>query len=471
MPPSIRTISLGLSLFGLVLAQSATAGERRPSAAAQLRSAAIPGLIIKFRTPPMAGRVTPGEIRQQGAERVQRLAAPAARAGLTLQFSRRLATGADLFKLSRPLSSAAAFRLARSMQRQHPDIEYAEPDVINKVMGVGSAAGRPNDASFPAQWDLHEAAGGMNVPPAWLLGRGRGVVVAVLDTGVRPHADLQANLLPGYDFVSDMAASNDEDGRDDDASDPGDDCGLGNTWHGTHVAGTVAAVADNGIGISGVAPEAKVVPVRVLGMCGGRSSDIVDGMVWAAGGEVEGVPANANPARILNLSLGSAIPCLNSYREAVNRVVALGGLVVAAAGNESQNVRSDQPASCPGAFAVSAVNREGGRAYYSNYGAMVGIAAPGGELYTHEDGILSTLNDGVSELGNDSYDYYQGTSMAAPHIAGLAALMWSVNPRLSAAQIRSLIMSTARPFPAACASCGAGIADAEAAVKAAKALR
>ncbi|MDN3578868.1 S8 family peptidase [Chitinimonas viridis] len=478
----LSSLSLAVVL-GAALAAPAHAGTKQPTASAeqphsqprlQARSAAtrvqpandmVSSLIVKFKRNAAGASLSRAQAMQQGAERAQRLAPIAAKSGLSISHTRQLSIGADVFKLGRSISVAAAFRLAREMQRNNPDIAYAEPDVINRIMAV------PTDPYYSMQWDMYEPAGGMNVERAWNITRGEGAVVAVLDTGVRAHPDLVANLLPGYDFISNDAAGNDGDGRDADPTDPGDDCGQGSSWHGTHVAGTVAAVADNGIGVAGVAPAAKVVPVRVLGKCGGSSGDIIDAMVWASGGTVTGVPDNANPARVLNLSLGSAIPCLNSYREAVAHVSKLGALVVAAAGNESQNVRSAQPASCPGVLAVSATTRAGGRAYYSNYGSLVSLAGPGGETFEASDGILSTFNEGLSEPGADSYYFYQGTSMAAPHIAGLAALMLSVNPRLTSAQLRALMQQTARPFPSACAGCGAGIADAEAAVKAAQAAK
>jgi serine protease len=167
------------------------------------------------------------------------------------------------------------------------------------------------------------------------------------------------------------------------------------------------------------------------------------------------------------------VPCLNTYREALANATQRGAVVVVAGGNGLQNARNAQPAGCPGAVAVAATNRAGGRAYYSNYGAMITVAAPGGEMTdtTDTNGILSTFNDGASAPGNDSYAYDQGTSMAAPHVAGVVALMLSANPKLTVPQVRQVLTSTARRFPAACAGCGAGIVDADAAVRAAQALR
>ena len=319
---------------------------------------------------------------------------------------------------------------------------------------------------------------GIDVLGAWDVTRGAGVDVAVIDTGYRPHADLAANIVGGYDMISDPSVSNDGDGRDPDARDPGDwttrnECGVGwpgydSSWHGTHVAGTIAAVTDNGVGVAGIAPAAKVVPLRVLGTCGGYTSDIADAMVWASGGTVSGVPANPNPARVLNLSLGGSGACDATSQNAISSARSRGTVVVVAAGNESADVSTSSPANCNGVIAVAAYGPTGARAYYSNYGSLVDLAAPGGdESSATSDGVLSTLNAGTTTPGADTYAYYQGTSMAAPHVAAVAALMVSANPALSPDQVESLLKSSARPFVASCSGCGAGMLDANAAVHAA----
>ncbi|MEE7547807.1 S8 family serine peptidase, partial [Xanthomonas sp. Kuri4-1] len=169
---------------------------------------------------------------------------------------------------------------------------------------------------------------GINVRPAWDKATGNGVVVAVIDTGITSHPDLDANILPGYDFISDTFVSRDGDGRDADPSDEGDwnpvqgECYTtpspspitDSSWHGTHVAGTIAAVTNNAVGVAGTAYNAKIVPVRVLGRCGGYTSDIADAIVWASGGSVSGVPANANPAEVINMSLGGSGTCSTTYQ-------------------------------------------------------------------------------------------------------------------------------------------------------------
>jgi serine protease len=303
-------------------------------------------------------------------------------------------------------------------------------------------------------------------------------VVAVIDTGYRPHADLAANIVGGYDFISTAAVGNDGNGRDSDALDPGDatiagECAAGepaysSSWHGTHVAGTIAALTNNGAGVAGVAYGAKVLPVRVLGKCGGYTSDIADGVVWAAGGAVSGVPANAHPARVLNLSLGGGGSCGTTMQNAINTARSRGAVVVVAAGNSNTNASNATPANCAGVVTVAATNRSGGRSYYSNYGTVVDIAAPGGDMRSAAtNGILSTLNSGPTSPGVDTLAYYQGTSMATPHVAGVAALMLAVKSSLTPDQVESLLKSSARAFPVACSGCGTGIVNAAAAVAAA----
>ncbi|WLD58621.1 S8 family serine peptidase [Salinispirillum sp. LH 10-3-1] len=360
------------------------------------------------------------------------------------------------------------------------DIEHVEIDHRMQPLMT------PNDPQYQQQWHLYEPAGGINAPAAWSITTGSNdVVVAVLDTGIRPHADLVDNLLPGYDFVSDVWMANDGDGRDSDASDPGDwvragACGNNrpardttNSWHGTHVAGTIAAAGNNGVGVTGVAWQAKIVPVRVLGRCGGYTSDIADGIRWAAGLPVAGVPNNPNPAQVINMSLGGTAQCGLAYQRAINDAVNAGATIVVAAGNENQNVANATPANCPNVISVASTNRQGARAFYSNYGDGIHIAAPGGEMSQSQvGGVLSTHNSGRTSIGSDSYAFQQGTSMAAPHVAGIAALMYAVQPNLTHDQVKDALQQTARTFPAVSGSnrcttslCGPGIADAHGALE------
>jgi len=390
--------------------------------------------------------------------------------GIVVRESHAISTGAQVFKLDRKRGLKEVQSLAAEMMARDPSIEYAEPDRIMTHMAT------PTDPRYNEQWHYFEAAGGLRLPAAWDASTGSGVTVAVIDTGYRPHADLSGQLLPGYDFISTAAIANDGDGRDSDASDTGDavaagSCGSGqptrdqtSSWHGTHVAGTIAARTNNGVGVAGVAYNARIVPVRVLGKCGGYTSDIADAITWSSGGTVSGVPANANKARVLNMSLGGGGACDATTQNAINGARSRGAVVVVAAGNDAVNVSNASPANCSGVIAVAATGRTGGRASYSNYGTLVDVAAPGGD---GSYGVLSTLNAGSGAPAGDSYAAYQGTSMATPHVAGVAALMLALNTNLTPDEIEARLKSTARAFPASCSGCGAGIVDAAAAVAAA----
>ncbi|KZN51959.1 S8 family peptidase [Pseudoalteromonas luteoviolacea] len=350
------------------------------------------------------------------------------------------------------------------------NVEHIEVDQMLQPFAA------PNDPSYSSQWHYFEAAGGINAPAAWDKATGSGVVVAVLDTGYRPHADLNANILPGYDMISNLSVANDGGGRDSDARDPGDavtanECGYthsarNSSWHGTHVAGTVAAVTNNGEGVAGVAYDSKVVPVRVLGKCGGLTSDIADGIIWASGGSVAGVPANANPADVINMSLGGSGACSSTTQNAINQARANGSVIIIAAGNDNDNANNYNPGNCAGIVNVASVGRDGGRAYYSNYGSSIDVAAPGGaqSFANDPEGILSTYNSGSNTPVSDSYSYSQGTSMAAPHVAGIAALIKQAKPTATPDEIETILKNTTRSFPATCTNCGTGIVDANAAV-------
>jgi serine protease len=401
-------------------------------------------------------------------ERLQQLAAPL---GARMTLLRQMGTGAHVYKLGKRLSLADLRQLGEQIKAADANVEYVEPD--RKMYPLFT----PNDPSYTAQWDLYETTAGIRAPAAWDQATGTGVVVAVIDTGYRPHADLTGQLVAGYDMIADTAVSVDGNGRDSDPSDPGDwhaagfcstdDPGENSSWHGTHVAGTIAAKTNNGVGVAGIAFNAKVQPVRVLGKCGGYTSDIADGITWASGGTVSGVPANATPAKVLNLSLGGGGTCDTTTQTAINGARSRGASVIVAAGNENQNASNSSPANCSGVVAVAATDRYGARAYYSNYGSIVALAAPGGDVRASaSNGILSTLNAGTTTPGADNYAYYQGTSMATPHVAGVAALMYSAKPTATPDQITAALKSSARAFPGTCSQCGAGLLDANAAVTA-----
>lgn len=390
------------------------------------------------------------------------------RAGVGMLRERTIATGGDVIRLDEHLSARRLAALLAAMKAD-PRVEYAEEDRLMHTLLT------PNDTYYTNQWDLYESTAGIDVPTAWDKANGSGVVVAIIDTGYRPHADLVNNIVGGYDFIADTSVSNDGNGRDSDASDPGDwttagQCGSGSSatsssWHGTHVAGTVGAVTNNGSGVAGVAYGAQIVPVRVLGTCGGYTSDIADGIVWASGGSVSGVPTNTHPAKVLSLSLGGSGACDSTTQAAVNGARSRGATVVVAAGNSNADSANFSPASCTGVIAVAAVNRSGGKAYYSNYGSVVAVAAPGGDTRSSSsNGILSTLNTGTTTPGSDTYGYYQGTSQATPHVSGVAALLYAIKPTITPDEVRTALTSTARAFPATCSQCGAGIIDAAAAI-------
>ncbi|WP_344388867.1 S8 family peptidase [Streptomyces vastus] len=391
-------------------------------------------------------------------------------AGEDLDFQRRLGTGAALVDLGKKLSKAAVADVVAEYQAD-PQVAYVVPDRLNKPLAD------PNDTEYSKQWDLFETTAGMRVPGAWDTTTGSGVTVAVIDTGYVTHSDLAANIVGGYDFIADPAVAVDGNGRDSNPADPGDwyaagECGQSagqsSSWHGTHVAGTIAAATNNGKGVAGIAYNAKISPVRVLGKCGGYDSDIIDAITWASGGTVSGVPANTNVAKVINMSLGGGGACTSATQTAINNAVNRGTTVVVAAGNSNANAANYSPASCNNVISVAALNRAGSRTYYSNFGSTVDIAAPGGETRTTTaNGILSTLNSGAQGPSSESYAYYQGTSMAAPHIAGLAALAKSAKSSLTPAQIESAIKTNSRALPGTCSGgCGAGLADAAKTVQA-----
>lgn len=428
------------------------------------------GLIVKYRDGSPANR--DAALLRRSLESAATRAAPARATGHAapaISSLQRLAVGADLVRLGDRLDAAAAAALMREIAAD-PDVEYVEPNILLQPALV------PNDPRYPEQWHYFEPTGGLNLPTAWDLATGDGVVVAVLDTGIVPHPDLDANVIAGYDFISNASAARDGDGRDPDPTDEGDWCGwfecfpnilpTNSSWHGTHVAGTVAAATNNAIGVAGVAFGARIQPVRVLGRGGGALSDISDAIVWASGGSVTGVPANANRAEVINLSLGGQQACGGAMQAAIDDAVARGSVVVVAAGNSNSDAASFTPAGCNNVITVAATNRAGARASYSNYGSTIEVSAPGGDG-SGGSNVLSTLNTGTTTASSPSYAFYAGTSMAAPHVAGVVALIQSVSPR-SPAGVLELLQDTARPLPGSCTGgCGAGIVDAAAAVEAA----
>lgn len=484
------------------------AGHDTPSQSNTMMPASAPApqasfdrFIVKYRDGAAATRSTAALVSSVNAAASHagvagmKTAANGSRSALTVQHLRTLAVGGEVIKLSHVLGRTEADALLAQL-RADPAVEYAQPDYIKHRFDV-----TPDDPGFNLQWHYTHPAAGIHAPEAWDTSAGEGVVVAVLDTGYVDHSDLNGNIIDGYDFISaygqdpqnpDIAG--DGDGRDADAHDPGDWTDASMDWcgpigdssfHGTHVAGTVAAVTNNGIGLAGVAYNAKVQPVRVLGHCGGFTSDIADAIVWASGGSVDGVPDNTTPAEVLNLSLGGSGSCTNdpATQAAVSGAVGRGTTVVVAAGNSNADAANFSPASCEGVITVGATGVDGARSWFSNYGPTVSISAPGGNATSgdapNDAWIWSLGNKGaqapIAGPDGEALIGMIGTSMASPHVAAVVALMQSAavtagNAPLTPAQVRTVLRNTAQPFvvaPPMSTPIGAGIMDAAAAVAAA----
>ena len=415
---------------------------------------------------------------------------------------------------SRRISAAEAQSIAVELEKRS-DVVSASPNYISRA--VGSAPIITNDPAFGSLkhiWDpraktdakVKYVLGSSNAfpnggysskaPSLWKATTGTGEVVAVLDTGITDHPDLDAQILPGWDFVSKYGGvedtGRDGDGRDGDPHDMGDWEGAGycyskspaenSSWHGTHVSGIIGAVGNNHTGVVGVAPGVKILPVRVLGLCGGTILDIADGIRWAAGLPVAGAPLNANPADVINLSLAGSFSCTTAvapeYVSAIAAAQSAGVVVVAAAGNDGVNIDTHpaSPATCPGVISVGATSEYGDRAgyfdgskkvVYSNYGASLDISAPGGDPFWDKRGIVSTINTGTRSPSGPAYAEYEGTSMASPVVAAGAALVRSLG-NLSVAQTQAALKAAVAGFPSGsspwfkkCTTsiCGKGIID------------
>ena len=371
---------------------------------------------------------------------------------------------------ARPPRDLAA--MAAALQ-DDPLVRYADPVLRRYVRAL------PGDPLFRLQWALTDPLSGINSAAAWNLTQGApGMAIAVIDTGIVSHPDLAGRILPGYDFIADSATARDGDAREPNPQDEGDWNADGacdgyaardSSWHGTFIAGQIAASANNGKGVAGLNWRSSILPVRTLGECGGTDVDVFEGMLWASGVPIAGAPANANPAKVINMSLGGAGVCAQAIQEAVDDALAQGSVVVVAAGNEAGDVLDFAPANCSGVITVAAHNVNGERAYYSNFGRRVDISAPSGDGETAADAILSTSNAGTTTPGEPDYRYGVGTSFATPFVAGTASLMLARNPLLTPGHVLGILQGTAREFPAGstCRTaglCGAGMLDAGAAV-------
>jgi len=401
-----------------------------------------------------------------------RTAALAKRTGLALGLQREIS---DVMLASTvELADSSAAQVLERL-RADPAVEYVAVDRRRFPQAT-----TPNDSLFVNQWYLKDVeVSAVNAIGAWDQEVGStGVVIAVIDTGVlydHPdlgRADRGGKLLPGYDFVTQSHMTNDGDARDANPSDPGDwvdstdktnplfsNCDIsGSSWHGTRVAGMVGALTNNSAGVAGLDWNSFILPVRVLGKCGGIDSDILAGMRWAAGLHVAGIPDNPTPARILNLSLGSDSACELSYRDVINELTARKVLAVISAGNEGTVVSS--PANCPGVAAVAAIRHAGSKVGFSSLGPEVTIAAPGGNCVNINGGpclfsLDTTSNSGTTVPATNNFtdqvNSNLGTSFSAPIVSGIAALMLSRNANLSTAQLLGRLREGAHAFPASVA--------------------
>ena len=503
--------------FVLILACGMAVATAENNGALQRRgahgtAAPVDRIIIGLHSGPKADRVG-------AAVDPDRMQALARRSSVRFRAERSLGPALQVVELESPVTGAdlddTLARLASD-----PEVAFVEPD--RRAFAHAIAA----DAFYPAQWYLQSAQpSAIDAETAWDLTTGSAAtVVAVLDTGVRfDHPDLlqagrSGRLLPGFDFVSGDAdgafvLANDGDGWDANPSDPGDwvtaaeaplplfapDCDPDDSsWHGTRVAGLIGAIANNGVGIAGATWSTWILPVRVLGKCYGRNSDILQGMRWAAGLPVAGVPPNPYPAQVINLSLGTEGSCTASYLSVVNELAQVGVLVVASAGNSGGPV--EYPANCAGVTAVASLRHVGTKVGFSSLGPQVALSAPGGNCVndapapclfsldtTYDMGATVAVAPGYTDMLHPNV----GTSFSAPFVAGIAALMRAVNGNLRGAQLGARLRESARPFPppadgvplchvpvssadtqkAECgcttSTCGAGMAHAPAAVSAA----
>ena len=495
-----------LALSGLGLSAEA-APQARPVQPSQERPLLAAGVIV-----------TTTEVKPSSA--LLRRAESDLPSGVNVAKVRSKGNRKSVLVTSKRISAADAEALAAGL-RKRSDVVSASPNYISRAFGAAPVTTNdPYFSSLKQIWDPRTKTdtrvklimgstnrfpnGGYSskAPSLWRKTTGTDQVVAVLDTGITAHPDLNNQVRPGYDFVSQFPLTDengnvvgyedtgrDGDGRDGDPHDMGDweDAGYcdlnspaaDSSWHGTHVSGIIAAEGNNNQGTVGVAPGVKVVPVRVLGLCGGTTEDIADGIRWAAGLPVAGAAPNENPADVINLSLGASHPCIGTeYASAINAARAAGSVVVAAAGNDGENIDTTpiSPATCPGVISVGATSEYGDRAgyydgfskaIYSNYGASLDISAPGGDQYWDNRGILSTINMGPTSPVAPGYTYEFGTSMAAPVVSAGAALIRSLGS-FTPDQTEAALKAAVSPFPSGASTqfkkcstsiCGKGILD------------
>jgi serine protease len=487
--PLAMVLAVTLGMAGTQAAQAADLPVRGISHATPADAQGGPSrLIVRYKEGSAAAtdRATKLAVANSALSRAGLSAANARGAASTnqAQYVRRMATGADVLRVSGKLTAAQLQRVVAELAAD-PAVQSAKIDRMKRPLFV------PNDPYYAQyQWHYSSPTGGVNAPAAWDIGQGQGVVVAILDTGILPaHPDIAVSLLQGYDFITDAFVSRRAtDDRVPGALDYGDwnpvagECYTGSpvqesSWHGSHVSGTVAENTNNSLGMAGLAHKATVLPVRVLGRCGGYSSDIADAIVWASGGHVDGVPDNTNPAEVINMSLGGGGSCDDETQVAINDAVSRGTTVVVAAGNEGDDAANYSPASCDNVISVGATRITGGITYYSNYGPKVDLSAPGGggSVDGNPGGYVWQLGyDGATTPTSGAYVYFGmgGTSMASPHVAAVVALVQGAlaaagSDPLTPAAAEALLKQTARPFPVAPPAgtpIGTGIVDAKAAL-------
>lgn len=459
----LRRVALGLLATLAALSVGAADTEFNPvdrEPRGDVTSADV-GVIFKLRADGVGASIAK---LSTGSDRTQAISK---RTGLHMDLRREIS--ASMLASTVELGDSSPDQVLERL-RADPAIEFAVPDHRRFPQAV------PNDPLYAGQWYLQNTqTSAVNAAAAWDIETGRpGVVVAVLDTGVLyDHPDLGrgdagGKLLPGRDFVTTAINANDSDGRDSDPSDPGDwvnasdrsnvafaNCSIsGSSWHGTRVSGMIGALSNNGVGITGISWNSYILPVRVLGKCGGVDSDILAGMRWAAGLPVTGVATNPTPARVLNMSLGSTGACEQSYRQVIDELTDRKVLVVVSAGNEGTMVSS--PADCPGVAGVAALRHAGSKVGFSNLGPEVTIGAPGGNCVNINGGpclfsLDTTSNSGATAPTNFTYtdqlSTNLGTSFSAPIVSGIAALMLSRNGNLSTDQLLARLREGAVPFP------------------------
>lgn len=453
---------------------SDTVGGNSNTASAQVRTAPKPVLITS------GSRVGPGSVSYLE----QSLSDRGGFKKNQLRYS-AIATATDIESVETSLCTATMCRFPDLL----PNTSYTVEVFATNSLGSSSSsdAVTVNDFYFPVQWYLN-GQNGISMSSAWKYATGdRSKVVAVVDTGIKEHPQIAKALtrnadgtIYGYDFVSDIASAGDGDGEDPNPNDEGGDASGDNSYHGTQVAGIIAAEHDF-VGTAGVSPNIRLLPIRALGKDGGTVSDLLKAINWAAGVSISGVPKNRYPVSVINLSLGArdAVPCIGGYASVFEKAISKGISVVVAAGNESRPLLSF-PANCPGVISVVATHSLGDRAAYSNFGPRAVISAPGGEFATgstespeSRGGIISPW---VNAENLPDYRLSEGTSMAAPVVSGIVALMYSMEPGIDPDSVRSILAESARPFaPGSNCSisggCGTGIVNAQAALARVSALR